>query len=52
MEPLRQGRVALRIGLKGAAIGEGAVDVLPLDQHVADAAPIGLAEKLRERDVL
>ena len=38
VEPLDQRRIVRRIGLEGAAVGEGAVDVRALDQHVADAA--------------
>ena len=52
VEALHQRRIVRRIGLEAAAVGEGAVDVRPLDQHVADLALIDLAQELRERDVL
>ena len=52
VEPLHQGRIARRIGLEAAAVGEGAVNLRPLDQDVAHAARIDLVQELRERDVL
>ena len=52
VEALHQGRVARRIGLEGAAVGEGAVDFRSLDEDVAHATLIDLVEQLRERDVL
>ena len=52
VEALDQRRIVRRIGLEAAAVGEGAVDVRTLDQHVADLAGIDLVQKLRERDVL
>ena len=52
VEALHQRRIARRVGLEAAAVGEGAVDVRPLDQDVADLAGVDLAQKLRERDVL
>ena len=52
VEALHQGRVARRIGLEGAAVGEGAMDFRTLDQHVAHAALVDLVEQLRKRNVL
>src|SRR5262249_7513679 len=45
-------RIAGRVGLEGRAVGEGAVDVRPLDHDVSNAILINLAEQLGERDVL
>ena len=52
VEPLDQRRIVRRIGLEGAAVGEGAVDFGTLDQHVAHAALVDLVQELRERNVL
>ena len=52
IEVLHQRRIARRVGLEGAAVGESAVDFRTLDQDVADAALIDLVEQLRERNVL
>ena len=52
VEALHQGRIARRIGLEGAAVGEGAVDFRTLDEDVAHAALIDLVEQLREGNVL
>ena len=52
VEALDQRRIARRIGLEGAAVGEGAVDFRALDQDIAHAALIDLTEQLRERNVL
>ncbi len=52
VEALHQIRVAGRIGLKAAPVGVGAVDLRTLDEHVAHAPLIDIAQKLRERNVL
>jgi hypothetical protein len=52
VQALDQGRVVGRIGVERPSVGEGAVDVGPLDQHVTDAALVDLVEQLRERNVL
>ena len=52
IKTLNEARIARRIGLEAAAVGEGAVDFRPLDQDVAHAALIDFTQKLRERDVL
>ncbi len=52
IEALHQRRVVRRIGLEAAAIGEGAVNFLALDHHIADVILIDLRQQLRERDVL
>jgi hypothetical protein len=52
IQTLHQRRVAWRISLESAAVGEIAVDFGALDQDVADTALIHLVEQLRERDVL
>ena len=51
VEPLHQARIVRRIGVEAAAVGEGAVDLRPLDDDVAHAALIDLGQELRERDV-
>jgi hypothetical protein len=52
VEALKQRRIARRIGLESAAIGEGAVHFRSLDPYVAHAVMIDLAEQLREGNVL
>ena len=52
IELLHQTGIVRRIGLEAGAVGEGAVDVRPLDHDVAHAALIDLGQQLRERDVL
>ena len=52
IEARHQGRVVRRIGLEARAVGEGAVNVRPLDDDVANVALIDLGQELRERDVL
>ncbi len=52
IEALHQRRVARRIALEGAAVGEVAVDFGALDQDVTDAALVDLVEQLREGNVL
>ena len=52
VEALDQRRIVRGIGLEAAAVGEGAVDLRPLDQDVAHAALLDLVEELRERDFL
>ena len=52
VEALNERRVARRISLEGAAVGEGAVDFGALDQNIAHAALIDLVEQLREGNVL
>ena len=52
VQALHQRRVVRRIGLEARAVGEGAVDIRPLDHDVANMALINFAEELRERDIL
>ena len=52
VEALDQRRIVGGVGLEAAAVGEGAVDLRPLDQDVAHAAVLDLVEELRERDFL
>src|SRR5882757_2294328 len=40
VEALDQARIVRRVGRKGAAVGEGAVNIRPLDQHVAHLAAV------------
>ena len=46
VEALHQARIARRIGLEAAAVGESAVDLRALDDDVAHAALIDLVEQL------
>ena len=52
IEALHQRRIVRRIGLERGAVGEGAVDIRPLDHDVANAVLVDLAQQLRKRDVL
>ena len=52
IEPRHQRRIVRRIGLEARAVGEGAVNLRPLDHHVADVVGVDLGQKLRERDIL
>ena len=52
IEALHQRRVARRVGLERGAVGEGAVDLRPLDHDVANAVLVDLAQQLRKRNVL
>ena len=52
IEALDQRRIVRRIGLEAGAVGEGAVDLRPLDHDVANVVLVDLAQQLRERNVL
>ncbi|MGY3407131.1 hypothetical protein ACVWZV_003244 [Bradyrhizobium sp. GM5.1] len=52
IEALHERRIARRIGLEARAVGEGAVNVRPLDYDVAHIAAVNLAQELGEGDVL
>ncbi len=52
IEALDQRRVARGIGLEARAIGEGAVNLRPLDHDVTDVVLVDFAEQLGERDIL
>ncbi len=52
IQALDQRRVVRRIGLESRPVGEGAVDIRPLDDDVANLVLIDLAQQLREGDFL
>ena len=49
IEALHQRRVVRRIGLEARTVGEGAVNVRPLDHHVAHMAAVNLAQEAARR---
>ena len=52
IEALHQRRIVRGIGVERTAVGEIAVNLRALDQHVAHLALIDLGQQLRERDIL
>ena len=51
VEALHQRGITRRVGIERAPVRERAMDVRPLDHHIAHAALVNLVEQLREGDV-
>src|SRR5215471_2502331 len=52
IEARHKRRIVWRVGLERGTVGKGAVNLRPLDDHVADVALVDFAQQLRERDIL
>jgi hypothetical protein len=52
VQTLHERRIARRIGLERAAVGEGASDVRPLNDDVADLAGLHFGQQLRKRNIV